>query len=458
MAALVAPAAVATDARPRGRRSTSATPRAASRRCWRRSTARRSPLDLAAGGPAARPAAALAYGAHTLAWSVVDAAGNRSDGARALRRARHDGAGHSARRSRRTAPRSATATCSRVDGRGQRRRLGRRPRLDSLSRSTAAPVDHVWRAGDVVHARRRAPARSRRAPPRARGRRSRGQRSAPRLGRERRGGARRQPAAAPAGEHAGGRRAPRAVARRPVARRRRAQARRGRARLRRARLGARRPRVVIVRLHARPRLRIVAARALRRGRAHAARARERARHRDRPGRLCGRRDGAAGGRAGTAARPHRRAPAAAPAAGRARSSRIGADRRARQRPPGRAARTRRPARGADGRPAGAASAVARADAAPGSFATSFAIVHAGQFAVRARVPALAGAASLPVRAHDALISDASPGSAASGRRLGGLVPRLAGGPARRARAGRPPRARRLRSRRRARGRRRSPGP
>jgi hypothetical protein len=31
----------------------------------------------------------------------------------------------------------------------------------------------------------------------------------------------------------------------------------------------------------------------------------------------------------------------------------------------------------------------------GSFATSFAILHAGQFALRVRVPAVAGAASLP---------------------------------------------------------------
>ncbi|MDP9255438.1 MAG: hypothetical protein M3Q31_02610, partial [Actinomycetota bacterium] len=36
----------------------------------------------------------------------------------------------------------------------------------------------------------------------------------------------------------------------------------------------------------------------------------------------------------------------------------------------------------------------RADGA-GSFATSFAILHAGQFALRARAPALAGAASAP---------------------------------------------------------------
>jgi hypothetical protein len=37
---------------------------------------------------------------------------------------------------------------------------------------------------------------------------------------------------------------------------------------------------------------------------------------------------------------------------------------------------------------------ARADAS-GRFATSFAIAHAGQFALRARVPALAGAPSAP---------------------------------------------------------------
>ena len=38
------------------------------------------PLALAGGRASGRPAAALAYGAHTLAWSVADAAGNHSDG------------------------------------------------------------------------------------------------------------------------------------------------------------------------------------------------------------------------------------------------------------------------------------------------------------------------------------------------------------------------------------------
>ena len=32
------------------------------------------------GRATARPVAALAYGAHTLSWSVADAAGNRTDG------------------------------------------------------------------------------------------------------------------------------------------------------------------------------------------------------------------------------------------------------------------------------------------------------------------------------------------------------------------------------------------
>ena len=38
------------------------------------------PLDLAGGRASGRPVAELSYGAHTLAWSVVDVAGNRTDG------------------------------------------------------------------------------------------------------------------------------------------------------------------------------------------------------------------------------------------------------------------------------------------------------------------------------------------------------------------------------------------
>ena len=69
-------------------------------------------------------------------------------------------------------------------------------------------------------------------------------------------------------------------------------------------------------------------------------------------------------------------------------------------------------------------ALVRADAS-GSFATSFAIVRAGQFALRARVPSLAGAASAPVRAHDALRSNANSGSRAARRRLrDGLAARV----------------------------------
>ena len=103
---------------------------------------------------------------------------------------------------------------------------------------------------------------------------------------------------------------------------------------------------------------------------------------------------------------------------------------------------------------------ARADAS-GRFATSFAIVHAGQFALRARVAALAAVAERALRAHDALTSGVERREARRlGRALGGLGalalrPR---GPARRARAARRRRARRRRPRSRARGRRRTPGP
>ena len=38
------------------------------------------PLDLAGARASGRPGSRLAYGAHTLAWSIVDAAGNRTDG------------------------------------------------------------------------------------------------------------------------------------------------------------------------------------------------------------------------------------------------------------------------------------------------------------------------------------------------------------------------------------------
>ena len=94
----------------------------------------------------------------------------------------------------------------------------------------------------------------------------------------------------------------------------------------------------------------------------------------------------------TPARSHRGRPASAAPAGAAATAH-GTDRRAGQRPARRAARPRRRARGAhtDGwRRVGQA----RADSA-GRFVLSFAIVHAGQFALRARVAALAAIPSAP---------------------------------------------------------------
>ena len=293
--------------------STSATRRAASPRSRSRSTARRSPLELrrrarASGAPARgarlrRPHAGVVGGRRARATAAT---GARTSPCPTRRRR------PSARRSRRTAHRSATGEVLSVtvavsdDGSGvdpasldlPARRRARRARLA---------------ADGVVHGVVGAPARGRRAPSRAAGRRPRGQRRASRLGRDRR--RRAAPPAAgstPAGGGAAAR-TPRRGAPAPPAQASRARAPPPCAPSSRASAAAR-PRVVIVRLRARPRLRI--ALRVRCGQiVRTLRVRANARGiATRAGRVRGRRD-ACGWRSRRAgARPHRRAPAAAPPA------------------------------------------------------------------------------------------------------------------------------------------------
>ena len=93
-ASLVSPAAVATDAQPARARSTSADDverRGVGAGADRRHDGAARPRRRARRADA--PVAALAYGAHTLAWSVVDGAGNRTSAQPALRRAGRGAAG-----------------------------------------------------------------------------------------------------------------------------------------------------------------------------------------------------------------------------------------------------------------------------------------------------------------------------------------------------------------------------
>ena len=280
------------------------------------------------------------------------------------------------------------ATCWRR-GRGERRGLRPRPRVGRADLLDGAPVGHVWQAGGVVHAvvgarlaagvhhlvlavadRAGNPARLAWDMTVAR----RGRTCRERAGGRRRGDGR-LAGAAPASPGARARK--RAASVRAVV----------------ARIGAARPRVVIVRLRARPgcasSLRVHCGTVVR-----TLRVRANARGIATVRVACA---GAATvrmvGRAGQAARSHRRPPAAAAPAGAARSG-------ARHRP-SRASAVSWPSCAAASscsrrspRPAGAAW-VRRAPTPAGRFATSFAIVHAGQFALRARVAALAADPSAP---------------------------------------------------------------
>ena len=161
----------------------------------------------------------------------------------------------SARRSRRTAPslgagrrpqrrRARSATTARASIRPRRALTARR-----------RPIEHVWQARRRRARRRGRAPRGRRAPPRPEDRRPRGQRRPPGLGRDRRGAERPRRR-----QRAGGRRAPSRAAR-PAPHRAAGAGARKRAvaavRAVAARVGAARPRVVIVHLRAHPRLRFV---------------------------------------------------------------------------------------------------------------------------------------------------------------------------------------------------------
>jgi hypothetical protein len=106
-------------------------------------------LELAGGRATALPVSDLAYGAHALTWSLVDAAGNRSDGGTHFSvpdtAAPEIGAPH---------PQAGA-----VLGDGEAlsvtvavRDAGSGIDPDSLDlQLDGTPVDHVWRVGDIVH-------------------------------------------------------------------------------------------------------------------------------------------------------------------------------------------------------------------------------------------------------------------------------------------------------------------
>ena len=344
------------------------------------------PLALAGGRASGRPAAALTYGAHTLAWSVGDAAGNHSDGS-----ARFDVPDVTPPALGTPQPPDGTslaagdvldiAVAISDDG------SGIDPAAVALTLD-GAPVEHVWQEGGVVRGT-------------AGGRLAAGVRHLVLKVADRAGNAAHlswdvtvAPAgAAPAGSMpAGGGGVTGGTAGTAPAPSSRARKRAAAVRALRAYVGARRPRTVIVHLHAPARLRLVVrvrcGTALRTLRARAnsrgiavvrvacagaatvrlvalpARVLARIAARRLPLRL--------------AVRPGRRsAPTVARVSGRLLELR------------GRVVLIE--ALTATGwRHVGRA----RADAS-GRFAISFAIVHAGQFALRARAPAAAGAPSAP---------------------------------------------------------------
>jgi hypothetical protein len=210
------------------------------------------PLDLVGARASGRPGSRLSYGAHVLAWSIVDVAGNRTDGS-----ARFDVPD--------TEPPSfgtpqppngaslesgdvlAVAVAVHDDGSG----------FDPASAALTldgAPVDHVWQVEGVVHAVVGARL--------AAGVHRLGLAAADRAGNAGRltwdvtvaGGAGSPGGSAPAGGGASAGGAAGAAAGAPG---KAARARAGKVRAVKARVGSARPRVVIVSLRARARLRIV---------------------------------------------------------------------------------------------------------------------------------------------------------------------------------------------------------
>jgi hypothetical protein len=345
-------------------------------------------LDLAGGRATGHPVGALAYGAHALTWSLVDAAGNRSDGA-----ARFSVPDTTAPA---IGPPTPQAGASLGDGDALSVTVavtddGSGVDPDSLDlQLDGVPVDHVWRVGDVVHgvATRRL----------AVGVHNLVLRVADLAGNAARlawdvsvvAGASPGAGSAPAGGASAGGAGSTGSA--PAAPGSAARKRAASVRPFRPRLGGARPRVVIVRLHAHPRLRIAIrvrcgqiVRTLRvRANAHG---------------VAGLRVACAGaaivrlavspGRVLVRIAP-RRLPLRLHVLPQSRSAPTVA------RVSGHLAELRGRELALEALTATGWHRVGlvRADGS-GSFATSFAIVHAGQFALRARVPALAGAASIP---------------------------------------------------------------
>jgi hypothetical protein len=347
-------------------------------------------VGLAAGRASARPDAPLAYGAHALTWSLADAAGNRSDGAA------HFSVPDDTPPSIVSPEPQAGAAVSESETLGVNAGVtddGSGVDPDSLDlRLDGTPVEGVWRAGNVVHgvvARRLVAGLHHlllevadRAGNRARlawdfsvvASASAGAGSGPVAG---------GTVTAAAGSPGAAPLSPAAAARRRDA---------AGVHAFHPRLGSTRPRIVIVRLHARARLRIAVG--VRCGRARRTlHVRASAVGVATLRVVCA---GAASVRLNVAPGrvlvrlAARRLPLRLHVLPQSRSAPTVA------RVSGRLAELRGRVLVLEALSATGWHAVGRvrADAA-GAFATSFAILHAGQFALRARVPALAGAASTP---------------------------------------------------------------
>jgi hypothetical protein len=147
-AALTSPAAVATDSRPVVRLDLGdATSGISSVLAQIDGTA--VPLDLAGGHAVGRPLAALAYGSHTVAYTVLDAAGNRTDGSAVFSvpdTAPPDfGAPEPANGATIGSDAVLAVSVAVTDGGS-----GVDPGSIALTLD-AAPVEHVWQADSVVH-------------------------------------------------------------------------------------------------------------------------------------------------------------------------------------------------------------------------------------------------------------------------------------------------------------------
>jgi hypothetical protein len=147
-AALVSPAAVATDSRPVVQLDLSDVTSGISS-VLAQIDGTTVPLDLGGAHAVGRPAAALAYGSHTLAYTVLDAAGNRTDGSTVFAvpdtAAPDIGAPDPASGATIGADAVLAVAVAVSDGGS-----GVDPESVALTLD-AAPVEHLWLAGGVVH-------------------------------------------------------------------------------------------------------------------------------------------------------------------------------------------------------------------------------------------------------------------------------------------------------------------